>query len=793
MSKEERAEASRIISESEDRRERNLGRQAVTNIQTQLGQELPADVQKAIVREAVQRDGRVDFNVVSYKQTPQQFYSSIPQPSPQPQKNLFQRGVERYFGVQYEQTPFALLSKAKKDIQYGIQPTVEQIRRDQFSQNIKTGLATVRSKATSTGNQVGAAVSEFVQPTSEREKLLLKQINNPNFRYEANPRLALEIERQRKQDVGLGLGALGAGFASGLARSPFSAVSFTTGLVTSPRKEIKDTVRGIKEIPQKFRQSPFTTIGELSGEAVGQSIFFKGISKVTRGGAAEFSREFKPIETVGGKQVITKLDQPIAIAPPVSQILEPLSTQAKLAGKPLKQSVSAGANFFETYVRGEEKVIFKPDAIGIEQSFFLDPRNRLRVSRFGGSGNINSLSEVLEADVAFGARKNLQAIVVKDQLVEKFPTNLADVKKNLLEGKSLTLEQQKRLLKWQLTPSGQFKPIGKISKESEVTVAPGDSLFFEQRLGVSTFRGEPFDIIEARLKQSGEANKPLLKALEQVKTQAELENFVNSISSVPKKSITISPSGVLLGSLSISSALYNPGSVFGLSGNKSSSGKSNSINSASASGRVTELTRPSIFFKLTNEPSKVTGSGISGKASYRKAEIGLGGGPRKRPRKGDEDLRKKNEEEGAWSLPFGESMLLRKAYDVYVKRSGKYRKIADNLNRNRAEKFGAEYVLKTLASRFKLVEDPQAKPKFKTDINYEPDSAIFRNYQIKKNRQVPLKDEWIEFAGTKKEPTSRFGARLGSGNEVSEILGFKRAANRNVFGFKSRKRRTFGL
>lgn len=105
-----------------------------------------------------------------------------------------------------------------------------------------------------------------------------------------------------------------------------------------------------------------------------------------------------------------------------------------------------------------------------------------------------------------------------------------------------------------------------------------------------------------------------------------------------------------------------------------------------------------------------------------------------------------------------------RAYDVYVKRSGKYRKVADDLPRGKAIKKGAEITKKTLASSFKIVQDPSAKPRGE-DVNFYPDPRVFRNYRIYKGRRIPLKDEWIE----------KRGKRLTTGTERTEIQMFRKA------------------
>ncbi len=43
-----------------------------------------------------------------------------------------------------------------------------------------------------------------------------------------------------------------------------------------------------------------------------------------------------------------------------------------------------------------------------------------------------------------------------------------------------------------------------------------------------------------------------------------------------------------------------------------------------------------------------------------------------------------------------------------------------------------------------------------------------------------MKDEWIQKAGTKREPTIK-GARLASRSEVSDLLSFRKKKGRKLF------------
>lgn len=101
-----------------------------------------------------------------------------------------------------------------------------------------------------------------------------------------------------------------------------------------------------------------------------------------------------------------------------------------------------------------------------------------------------------------------------------------------------------------------------------------------------------------------------------------------------------------------------------------------------------------------------------------------------------------------------------KAYNLFIKRFGKYRP-AGEFTRGKALMEGERITRKTLAASFKIV--PTNRLLKGKDVNYNV-SNIFRTYKIEKGRRVPLLNEFIQKRGT----------RLGSRDEVSEILGFKR-------------------
>lgn len=90
--------------------------------------------------------------------------------------------------------------------------------------------------------------------------------------------------------------------------------------------------------------------------------------------------------------------------------------------------------------------------------------------------------------------------------------------------------------------------------------------------------------------------------------------------------------------------------------------------------------------------------------------------------------------------------------------------------RSRAIQKGETKALKSIAAKFGI--EPSGYVYGKEEA-YTPSKAIFRGYKIRKTSTIPLKDEWIQKAGTRREPTVK-GARLATRTEVNELLGFRR-------------------
>jgi len=115
-----------------------------------------------------------------------------------------------------------------------------------------------------------------------------------------------------------------------------------------------------------------------------------------------------------------------------------------------------------------------------------------------------------------------------------------------------------------------------------------------------------------------------------------------------------------------------------------------------------------------------------------------------------EEIKKKKEPVNYYYLFFGgrknsDKQLMRLAYSVFLKRKGKYLPIASGLPRGKALQFGSDKAMRSLARSFKIKEMGTTAEQ---DIPYMPREDIFRSYQVKKGRKVPLQNTFIQFGRT---------------------------------------------
>lgn len=317
----------------------------------------------------------------------------------------------------------------------------------------------------------------------------------------------------------------------------------------------------IKEIPKQLKQSAEdlgTLLRTSSGEAtvkIGTNIFLlrgeakalKELGKLSEKTLARLSTKFKgvaeagdtlTIKTAKGKNVNLKvvdrtptssLKKQVqlsgknvnAISSQVNKLLKRVISENKLIRKPIPDEATLSKSIkrqLEKFDQGElnsrqiidlDRAIRKTGRKGLlERSFFADPSGNIRPSRLGiftdkkYKGNFleklqKKYTDYVLEDITFIKNKP-QILLFEDVKVQNFPKALKNIKNKLLKGKTLTKTEAGELLKFQLKKTGKFKPVGFITREKEITLAPGEIIRRQKKVGVALINGRKVDIIQAR-------------------------------------------------------------------------------------------------------------------------------------------------------------------------------------------------------------------------------------------------------------------------------------------------------
>ena len=145
----------------------------------------------------------------------------------------------------------------------------------------------------------------------------------------------------------------------------------------------------------------------------------------------------------------------------------------------------------------------------LERSFFADPKGRFRPSRIGKAPKDASLKDLLTGNFTWKSPKP-QILIFEDIVISKFPKYLQRVARKLKAGKTLTKTETNDLLKWQSKKTGKFKPVGHLSKEPEITLAPGEIVKRKKKLGHTLINGRKVDIVRAEVVKPTKITKNLL-------------------------------------------------------------------------------------------------------------------------------------------------------------------------------------------------------------------------------------------------------------------------------------------
>ena len=315
--------------------------------------------------------------------------------------------------------------------------------------------------------------------------------------------------------------------------------------------------RGGEKFGKELRISPTQSLIQVGGiilvtKGVGKGLQVTG--KLSSKAATIASPSFRRIKE---SKIIIPSGQTgktitLEVAGPVSKIKIPLKEQVKLAGKEIT-AVSAQADRLVNLIKtkrvvrkpipGEEKLSIvtkrlldkfdrgritrrqlidldnsirietKGQGSLLERSLFASPGKKARISRLGQEPTEATLKDILAGDVTFRTQKP-QILVFEDIKVQKFPKELKDIEKKLKTGKTLTKSEANRLLQFQLKKSGDFKPIGALTREPEITLAPGEIVKKGKKLAVTLVNGRRVEIVSVKVVKAKPETARLLKKAE---------------------------------------------------------------------------------------------------------------------------------------------------------------------------------------------------------------------------------------------------------------------------------------
>ncbi len=297
------------------------------------------------------------------------------------------------------------------------------------------------------------------------------------------------------------------------------------------RLQIADIIKGTSVKAPIVKTVKLKVIGKLPRESIKKQLALEG--KKVIGVSAQADRLIKILRR---KRVIRK----------------PFLGEDKLSlkSKSLLSKFDKGSITKKQLIILEGRIKKEAKTSLIERSFFADPKGRIRPSRLGTEKEA-SLTDLLKGDFTFKTSKP-QILVFDNIKIQKFPKDFSTIKKKLSSGKTLTQSETNKLLRFQLKKSGKFKPLGFISKESEITLAPSETIKKLAVVGKVIINNRVVPIVQAKviklkgslkksvaLAEKGKLNKKQLSKLNKDLKKKTGFEFNTSSKKISRKTIPI--------------------------------------------------------------------------------------------------------------------------------------------------------------------------------------------------------------------------------------------------------------
>ncbi len=645
----------------------------------------------------------------------------------------------------------------------------------------------------------------FQSPIQTGAEVLGRASRKAIEKIESESRKRKELQR-KGLDVPFKTGVVGG--VGGIAALQIPETSlFFSEFIKAPTQTTRATIRGLRALPGKapelsrvIRQDPERILGRIVGEIAG---FKLGSTLVAKAGrlvevpTALLDPRFSRVKTtIKGTRTV---DVPVDGRMLTVELLEPgdlqtmsLRQQVEFAGK-TGPVASAQRDLFKLFKREVkvDKPKPTPTSPELERAFFGSPFDietgaaQLRVSRLGLEPPPTAgVFDIISGDVQLRAARP-QAIIFPDEIIARFPKSIQDIQRKLKANLPLTTSEAVRLQEFQLTPSGQFKPIGFVSPEGEFVLAPGEIIRSKGVKTVTLIDGRKVKFIEGEIaKGSARTTELIKKRRAGTLTAKELDELSGRLAIESRFGVSsIAPSGspILKPGFSLAflrSRPFPPWKRVGLS-SSILSGRPQQRFTIGASGIVSA--RPSRATSL--RPSLVPSVAPSVRPSVSPSPFvspspqiipSVTARPRPQPRPSPQPSGRPAPSPLIRRLIRGitreklkkisrRKLAQANSFDVLVRKNKKFVKIADDLPFNRAIKRGRDFAETNIAATFKLRPD-----RSRARLPDIPTQSLsnFRRPKARSKLKDPFGLTFIE----------KKNKRLNTKSEVSQIMGFKRKA-----------------
>lgn len=269
-------------------------------------------------------------------------------------------------------------------------------------------------------------------------------------------------------------------------------------------------------------KTPSSIIDYLKGKKPGQFKKFQETKGITlkQGLLTDSATSLRNQAKLAGKKgtiVTAQANRLVNFIKRNKVIRKPISGEERLSikAKNLLKKFDGGRISNSEFYRLNKLMLKEIGKTPLERSLYATPDGVIRFTRLGGEVAEASWRDILRGNFSFrNVKMKPQVIVFPEGKISKFPKSIRDVVNKLKAGKIISESERARLIKWQVKPTGKWKPIGDVRYrggiELETTLAPGEVIRRVKKLATVKINKVPVDIVQAKVIKLSKSTKNLL-------------------------------------------------------------------------------------------------------------------------------------------------------------------------------------------------------------------------------------------------------------------------------------------